>query len=817
MLFQGTAKYPSGEISKIVESKGGKFNAYTSYDTTVYHITMPRESIKTGLDILASMMKEATIDEEILKKEIEVIMEEFRRANDDPRKILQKKLFKVAFSQHPYRHPVIGYAQTIRDIRQSQVKSFYKEWYIPENMTLVIVGDFNKSSVKDLIQKTFGVIKPQPNSKRKILAEPPQKELKTVIFQEPFDNVYLSLGFHITAFDHEDTPVLDVLYTILGRGRSSRLVQVLREEKKLVTGISAYSYTPEQAGFGFIDAELKGANITSALEAILTEVYRLHYEPVSLKQLTKAKLLLESDFIYDKENYARLARKLGFFEVVAGNAEKELSYLESIRSVASEDIREVVRKYLTSDNLAVGILYPRNEDNIISRDVIASINKRSIQKLKRQYELRKKDIISSRKYDESTNVTRLVYKNGLTLLIREDYNVETLAIQAVFLGGLRSEDKKSNGISNFLSQMLLRGTAIRNQAEIARDIEEIAAVVVPFSGRNSFGISARSLSVHNKPFFKIIADILLNSVLEEDQVEVVRFITLDSIKRKKDNPVSVALNTFTSLLYGSHPYSMDVLGTEESIQGLTRGNLIQYSRKYMVPQNLVLAVVGDLQTEEVINQISSTFGEMSGEKNFAFPDLLSPSFPKSSRIQQVIRDTRQANIILGFPGITFASPQRFAFEVTNQILSGFGGRLFDNLRNKESLAYSVDGFKVDGYLNRGFYAVYMGTSPDKTKQAIAGIKRELKKIIEEDVSDKELQAAIDYLTGTFAIDLQTFSSQAQTLAFAEKYGLGYDDYTKYINNIRAVTKEDVRTIAQEYFLLDKHIVVIVGPKDIEIE
>ncbi|MFH1771562.1 MAG: pitrilysin family protein [Candidatus Omnitrophota bacterium] len=840
MLFQGTSTYAPGEITGIVESAGGKFNAYTSLDTTVYHITMPKDSIETGVKILASMMSEAAIDSNLLSGELEVIMEEFRRSNDNPKSLLYKEFFKTAYSQHPYRHPIIGYEETIKNISREQVIGFYRKWYVPQNMTVVIAGNIDTEKTKDIVQRAFGPIKRKINPKKEILPEPRQKTLQVKIIRAPFDNTYLILGFPVTPFEHLDTPAIDILFTVLGSGRASRLVQILREEKKIVTDIECEPYTPEHAGVGFVDAELKPDNLKAALGEILAQVYRLCYEPVGEGELNKAKLLLEADFIYEKEDYANIARELGFFEVISSGAEAEDLYLKRIRQVTKEDIINVARQYLHPGNLNVTVLYPEDEQGLISEDEIADINNKSFESArsnaktletgsiqpaiekKSSFNLKDKPVLAkenpaiiSRNYDSKNNVTKVVYRNGMTLLVRRDKSVETFAVTAAYLGGLLVESRELNGISNFTSQMLARGTAGRNQAELAMDIERIAAIIYPFSGRNTFGIKGRCLSAYSKEFFEILSDILVNADFPQDQIEVVRNLTLDALNRQKDSPVKVAMDGFSALLYGGHSYGFNILGTEGSIGRIGRKELVEFSEKFMNPSNLVIAVAGDVNEDEVVSCISDYLGNLSLEKDDTMLAGTEPDFPVEARFNHIVRSTQQVNILYGFPGITVQDSNRYAFDVLNQVLSGFSGRFFTNLRDKESLAYAVSGVKVEGLRYPGFYAVYIGSAPDKTKAAIAGIERELKKVAEGGITDIELKEAADYLAGSFAVDLQTFSSQAELLALYELYGLGYDEYSRYIEGVRSVTRQDVQAVAGEYFTLDKHALVVVGPAGID--
>src|SRR3989339_983175 len=377
MLFQGTKTFPfQGQIANLVEAHGGEFNAWTNYDETVYHITMPSKNTELGLKILASMVSEMTCEPDRLKKELEVVMEEFRRCNDDPHNVLQEELFKIAYDLHPYHHPVIGYEKTIKGIDQKTVLNFFNKYYTPSNMTLVVVSNIEETDLKKMLQETFGKIKAKKCPKNIILQEPKQKKPKIVIMQRNFEGTYLSFGYHVTAFKDKDTPVIDLIFTILGNGFDSRLHKKLFEELKLVHSIFADAYTPKDAGFGFIDIELDSDKIKKTLATVFQEIYKLQIEAVSKKELEKAKLQIESQFIYSQETFQDIARNLGQFELIGGGYDKIQKYLENLGKITVKDVKRVAKKYLNKENVTIGLLVPKKEKiNITEKEILENINR----------------------------------------------------------------------------------------------------------------------------------------------------------------------------------------------------------------------------------------------------------------------------------------------------------------------------------------------------------------------------------------------------------------------------------------------------------
>jgi zinc protease len=408
-------------------------------------------------------------------------------------------------------------------------------------------------------------------------------------------------------------------------------------------------------------------------------------------------------------------------------------------------------------------------------------------------------------------VKKAVLGNGITVLIKQNHSVPLFAARAAFLGGVRFEGEKDNGVSNFLSEMFTRGTKSRSAEDIAREIESIAGEVSGFSGRNSFGVTVESLSRNFDQAIDIFADVIINPSFDPEEIERARRDILSAINRQGDNLLRTTINLFLSTLYRDNPYRFDVLGTKETISDMTRDDLINFYQKYVRPENMVISVVGNVDENRVLSMLESYFGEM-GKGRFSPPQVQPESPPNRIRTAEVEqKDKAQTHIILGFLAPTLKDPDQYPFEVLNAILSGQGGRLFLELRDKRSLAYTVTSFFTPG-LEPGFFGVYIGCAPEKQEEAIQGIKEQLALVLENGVTDGELKRAQNYLVGNFEIGLQQNSAQAAKIAFDELYGLGWDEYKRYPEEIYSVTKDDIQRVARKYIDLDKYTLAIVKPE-----
>src|SRR5205809_7883463 len=256
MLFKGTKTRSTNVIAQKIQDVGGYINAYTSFDRTVFWIDVPKDGIATALDVLADAMMNSTLPPEEYQKEQEVIRREFAMGLDDPDRVVGLRLFATAYQRHPYRFPVIGEIGIYNQLTQEQVMQYYKTRYVPNNLTFVVAGDVDAEKVRQQLTEFFKAYPEKSLKPLFIPEEPPQLGRREVHEEFATELTHLSLAWHIPEVTNSDVPALDLLSSILGDGRSSRLYRRVREEAGLAYRISAFSYTPGDPGLFGIDATL---------------------------------------------------------------------------------------------------------------------------------------------------------------------------------------------------------------------------------------------------------------------------------------------------------------------------------------------------------------------------------------------------------------------------------------------------------------------------------------------------------------------------------------------------------------------------------
>jgi zinc protease len=360
-----------------------------------------------------------------------------------------------------------------------------------------------------------------------------------------------------------------------------------------------------------------------------------------------------------------------------------------------------------------------------------------------------------------------------------------------------------------MAVMATKGTRSQDSLEIAKRVERMAGSLSGFSGNNSFGITFTFLSQYFEEAFHLLTEVVRQPSFDKEEMEKRRRLILASIRQQEDDLGRFTFRLFWKTVYEKHPYRMDTLGTLESIQKLTQNDLIEYYRRMVLPGNMVFTVVGDVDERQVLLAVKKGFGDLKREP-LPIPSIVQEPPLQKKRQVELYKLKEQAHFILGFLGVSFQHPDSYPLRVLDAALSGQGGRLFHELRDKSSLAYALD-FMATPNLDPGYIGVYMGTHPDKLEKAIDAVLRELRKVKEEGLTEEEVERGKKYLIGNFEIGLQTNGAQASQISLDELYGLGFDHYQKYSREIEKVTKEDVNRVARQYLNLEAYALAIVRP------
>ena len=782
MLFKGTKTRPANAIAQAVQDVGGYINAYTSFDRTVYWIDVPKAGVSTAIDVLADAMMNSTLPATEYSKEQEVIRREFAMGFDDPDRMAGQLLFATAYQRHPYRLPVIGLLDVFDQLTQEQVMEYYKTRYVPNNITFVVVGDVDGMEVQRQLAAFFKDYPARSLKPLYIPEEPAQLGTRQMHQEFATELTRLSLAWHIPEITHPDVPALDLLSVILGDGRSSRLYRKVREEAGLAFGISAFSYTPGQPGILGIDATTEPTKREATQELILQIVAELKQHGVTAQELAKAKKISLSHHLAALTTMRGQASDLGSNWFLTRNLNFTRDYLEAAQRVTAEELCRVAGKYLTPGNLTITSLNPHG--SLAKKDDAAAV-------------------------EPTGEIQKITLSNGLRILVREDSRLPLISITAIFRGGLLAETAQTNGITHLMAKTLLKGTTTRTAEQIADTIEAAGGNLGSDAGNNSFNIIMDITQPDLRLGIELLADVLLNATMPEAAVEREKEVQLAAILDEEEHLTTVARQILREALFPGHPYALRSKGSETAVEQLTRADLLAFRDRYLVAQNGVISVFGNVKAAEVQQLFEETLATMK-PGTLALRDAVPPQTIKETLEVESVKQKAQAVLMIGYRGVDMFSKDRYALELIDEASSDIGSRFFIRIREQMGLAYFVGSTQIQG-LVPGLFAFYLGTDPQKLVPVKTALLDEIAKLATEGLTELELTRAKKKLLGQQQIANQSNDSLGYTTALDELYGLGFDHYKTLEVEIEAVSLADVKRIAAEYFLGQPHVLATVRP------
>ncbi|MGE4651165.1 MAG: pitrilysin family protein, partial [Myxococcota bacterium] len=702
MLFKGTERRGVGEVAAEVEGAGGRINAFTTYDVTCYHATLPADHLATGIDVLSDAVLHSTFDPVEIQREIEVVIEEIRRSDDSPSSVLGNEAFAGAFREHPYRFPILGSRESVASFDQERVRAFYEGWYTPDNLVVVAAGDLDVTATLEAVRERFGSL-PRGKKRRQRPREARQQSTRAIVLERPFERVKLEMLAPNVGLADADAPYLDLAAYLLGGCDSSRLVERVKEGENLADRIDAWSYTPVDPGVFAIDVDTDSARVEDVIAASVRECTRLAEQPVREEELEKARLNFLAMEHFERESVSGMASKLGSFHTTAGHHEAETRYLEAIRNARAEDLMRVSRSYLAPEALTVAVLLPEGAGGTLDEAAVQRAVARGAEHTRRAF--------SAPRAQTTAPIFDYELACGARLHVLPRREVPVVAARAAFRGGLLAEDAGSSGLSAFVSSMWMRGTRKHSAAGFAAAVEGRAAEIDSFSGRSSLGLSLETPSASLDPALDLFAEVLLEPAFDAREIERERQDTLAAIERREDNLAQRCFQLFAQQLYLEHPYRMPTLGSAEVIRELDADSIAAHHARLAVASNLVIAVAGDVDPDAVAHTLSSSLADLNPGPYEAL-EPANEAAPQEIRRAEIRKAREQAHLVIGFPGLRVDDEDRFALEVISQLLAGQGGRLFLELRDRRGLAYSVNASGMEG-VAPGWFAAYIATSPER--------------------------------------------------------------------------------------------------------
>lgn len=797
LFFKGTSKHPAKEFDRILESKGAVTNAATSKDFTHYYILIPSQYFDLALDLHSDMLLNPLIPRKELEKERNVVIEEIAKNNDRPTTILYRNLVKGFYKNHPYKRDVIGTKEVISTISREQILDFYNTWYTPKNMTTVIVGDVDTQKALDAVKTKFNKSVDTTKNKMPVYKtdKKPSQQIENKV-EMKVETGYILIGFKGSQeVDNKDSYALDVLATILGDGKSSRLYKQIKEQKQLVHSIGASISSMKDDSIFYVSANYITEDVPRLKEAIFDEIEKLQKNEIAQDEIQKAKNIIERDTFYSRESVSNIASEIGYTATLTDDTAYYKNYLDNINKVSAEDLKRVAKTYLNSENAVISVILPSKEGKPQIKKEVA-----------KDYSAK---VISS---DNST--TKYLLENGATLVITQNTANDIIAMEMSAIGGNNLE--KIAGIASVTADTMLKGTKKYKNQELSLLLEENGIRLAPSARGDSFSLATKFTKNEKELALEIFSQVAKEASLDVYEVERVKSDKLYSIKNKKNTPDSLAFDEFKTALWQGTPYGNTGKILEKTIPLIQREDVVEFYNNLFPAQNVVITINGNVNAQEFINYFSTLLVN-DGKPKVNLADYKSKYKPLATKkVVKVKKDSQAAWLINGWLTDGVTNTKDWAtLQVIDSILgSGMSSRLFTELRDEQGLAYQV-GSSFSANTNKGVFALYIATNPDNISKAQNGMLEEIDKLKKEFVTDKELLEAKDKLLGNFVLSMETNMDKASIVNSLEITGRDYTFIEKYPELIKSVSVQDIIKTANKYFTNQYVFTVLGSEKAIE--
>jgi zinc protease len=809
MYFKGTEQRRAGDIARETRAAGGYLNAGTIYDHTSYYTVLPSSALELGLDVQSDALRNSQIDEEELRRELLVIIQEARRKLDDPGAVAVESLYELMFDVHRMRRWRIGTEEGLRRLTRADVWEYYRNLYRPSNIVLVVAGDVDPARTLALVERFYGDMPPGEPVQEPAPEEPERTGLRFREMEGDIIESRLAWGWRTPGPLAPETPALDLLATVLGQGRASRLYRRVRETG-LVTSITAGNYTPVDIGVFCVSAGAEPADVPRALAAIWAVVEGVRSAGIGESELERAKSLLEARFLRRLETMEGQANVLAEWQAL-GDWRLAAAYLDRLLAVTREDVQRVARDRLSLERASVLVYRPATApalgwsaaglpallgatdgaepggeaDGAAAGRMPAGPSSRQVRHPAR---------LEPDHMEDGVHFYHLA--NGVRIAIKPRGSSPLVALGLFRRGGAHHEAAEKAGITAFMARASIRGTARRTAARLAEETEALGGVIVPTV---SADVLAWTLTIPAHRFTRgldLLLDAALHPAFPEDEVERERKVALAGLEQVRDDMYQYPLRLFLEGAFPGHPYGFSLAATDAALRGVTAEELRAWHAGEVLEGAPWVLAVGGVEPDEAAAAIAAELAGLPAVRPQEEPPRA--VWPARPRKREEARAKAQTALVLGFPGPDRNDPERHAAEVLSNVLSGLGARFFEELRSRRSLAYTVAAYPITRPL-AGAFVGYIATAPEREEEARQGLLEGFARLREERVTAEELERSKRYTVGAWQIRGQTNAAQLGDLADALLLGRGLAELREFESAIHAVTADAILDLAQRYF------------------
>jgi len=808
LMFQGS-EHLEGGFWEAISEIGGVNNGSTSEDRTNYWENVPSNYIERVLWIEADRMEFLlpAISQERLDNQRDVVKNERRQGLDNqPYAKSYELLLSLLYpDDHPYSHSVIGSMEDLSAASLEDVSEFFETYYAPNNASLCIAGDLDPDQTKEWVEKYFAPIPPGPPVDRLRNWVPNMTETKRAIAEDNVSLPRLYYAWHTPAYYAPGDAEFDLLANILASGKTSRLYKTLVYEKQVAQDVSAYQSSSELSStFNIVVTAKEGHaldEIEREVDVILQDILT---NGVTERELALARTNWEASFVRGFERiggFGGRADRLNSYNTFLGDPGKLQWDMERYSTPTVADIKRYARRYLDLDARAILHIYPQGDLTADSEPIDMSLE----------------PVAGSKPTFTPPEIQRVTLSNGMELMLVEDHKLPLVQINLVVKSGWAADPVDRPGAGALTAELLNEGTKSKSALEISEEVKRLAAHLGTNSSFDNSVVSLNVLKKNLDPALNLMADVVLNPMFPEEELERQRQIYLGRIQQEMRQPTTTAFKFLQRQLYGAdHPYGQPYTGsgTEASVKAITRSDLESFYKANYMPNNTTAVVVGDITLDEARSKLEKAFKKWK------------QGAPSESVVKEVtpLGETRvcivdkpgapQSVIVLGNLSMSRNAPEFLAATVMNNALGGqFNSRINMNLREQKGYTYGAGSF-FTSRRGQGAFISYAQVQTQFTKESLVEFMKELGDIAgSRPLSNDELDFSKSNLTKKYPQRFQTYSGIAGQLSSVITYDLPENEWATYIERVDAIVSGMTTKAAKDHIHPDAALIIIVGDRE----
>ncbi|OBX20165.1 peptidase M16 [Gelidibacter algens] len=837
LMFKGTPtfnKRNGNAISSVLQGIGAQMNATTWNDRTNYYTTIPSDKIALPLQIEADRMRNSLLLKEDKDTEMTVVRNEFERGENNPNSVLNKEVWASAYMAHTYHHSTIGWRSDIEKAPIETLRDFYNTYYWPDNATLTIIGDFQKESLFELIDKYFGKITKAPHiMPQPYTEEPLQYGPRRVVIKKPGQMSVILKGYKIPGRLHEDLPALQVLGQLIGSGPSSALNRELID-----TGEAFYVYSDasnfQEVGLFTIGAGFNPSKKHEYLELKIDSIITKFIESgIQQTDVDRVVGKLNTQTILAKDGSGRIAGELN--EAIAGGDWTDyVNGEERLKMVTVEDVLRVAKTYLVEDQSTTGYYIPQAAGSNQNQEKHASNYIQNDSKY--YYRNTESEPISKENVSEEVAV-KTSNKSSfevptIAVLSKLDYTRKKVAgidvitsktgakgfvtVAASFPIAAYFNTKKNEAIPSLTTSMLSKGTTKNNKFQFSEKLEKLGVSLSVDADTYNVNFGFKCLAKDINMVVNLLAEELRFPLFDEQEFNILIEQMKGNLKQGLSDPWTKGNIVFSQNIYSEgHPnYSISIEQSIENIEKATIAELKAFHKNYFGIKDMHLVAVGDVDVNILYASLKKAFSGWNNGITEAIK-YITPNKVNGKTEVVTIPQKPSAELFVGqYTGLKRSDADFIPFYIGNNVLgSGFSGRLMRTVRDEDGLTYSIESSHGSHIYTEGNWTVNASFNPSLFQQGLDATMIQIKKWRNEGVTTEEVEAIKSNLIGGFKVGMATTSGLANTILSLVERGLEPDYIDQYPKDIEAVTTEQVNTVIKKYIDLDKIIIIKSGSLD----